>query len=113
MPKFTNTLSKFEAAFHESRKITIPISAGDYDTTSIMVPVFGDVCPIKFLNAQAMFTNVLLLLGGPDKEKWLSAREEILGTAAPTEVHLCVNSFLNVEQHPRSQRIIDECHETG
>jgi hypothetical protein len=37
------------------------------------------------LNPPAKFNIALPLLGGPAKKKWLSAIEEILETATPTE----------------------------
>jgi hypothetical protein len=47
-------------------------------------------CPIQVY-------YVLLLIGGPAKEKWLAAKEEILGAATPTEAcfRKIMNSFIS------------------
>jgi hypothetical protein len=92
--KFTLTRPNFEKVFEDHRKSNVLTGADADDTTTIKIPVFEDgnleqalywrkkfedLIEIKQLNAQARFTNALLLLTGPAEEKWISARDAVLG----------------------------------
>jgi hypothetical protein len=112
--KFTLNRPDFTKIFTLERKYTIAIGNDndDNDTTTLKVPVFEDgpleaalywrkqfeeLATLKGWNANSKFTNALLLLTGDAKDKWLDARDDILGGNNPTDVRFnnTMNAFIS------------------
>ena len=112
--KFSLTRPNWEKEFTEYRKYYILTGVDADDKTTLKVPVFEDgnlekalywrkkfeeLVELKNLTGAApnpaspRFTNALLLLSGPAKEKWIEARNTVLGTPAG---NLTIPRFNNV-----------------
>ena len=114
MTKFNLTRPDFSKIFTSERKYTIATGAEANDTTTIKVPVFEDgpleaalywrkqfdeLIHLKQLNADAKFTNALLLLAGEAKEKWTDARAEVMGNAVnhtDARFNAAMNRFISL-----------------